>query len=58
MKFRYYATEIDKYASRPPRGGRGLKSPTPLTSINMCLSPPARGAWIEILCPCHVPVRG
>ena len=35
--------------SRPPQGGRGLKS-EPLYSRFLSLpSPPARGAWIEIM---------
>ena len=34
---------------RPPRGGRGLKSVLALCQLNRAVSPPARGAWIEIL---------
>ena len=34
--------------SRPPRGGRGLKSNDPYLIIDLVKSPPSRGAWIEI----------
>ena len=34
--------------SRPPRGGRGLKSEGDSTISAEMLSPPSRGAWIEI----------
>ena len=33
---------------RPPRGGRGLKSPNDSPKQAKELSPPSRGAWIEI----------
>ena len=32
----------------PPRGGRGLKSDGIITAKNGVVSPPSRGAWIEI----------
>ena len=34
--------------SRPPRGGRGLKSFLKLDIVKQIQSPPSRGAWIEI----------
>ena len=34
--------------SRPPRGGRGLKSLYIMALIRADGSPPSRGAWIEI----------
>ena len=34
--------------SRPPHGGRGLKSCAPCAPVSPFASPPARGAWIEI----------
>ena len=40
------ATDI----SRPPRGGRGLKSVMALPTPPAMESPPSRGAWIEIQC--------
>ena len=33
---------------RPPRGGRGLKSLVTRTAYKGGVSPPSRGAWIEI----------
>ena len=33
---------------RPPRGGRGLKSALSQFIPHRSLSPPSRGAWIEI----------
>ena len=36
---------------RTPHGVRGLKSKLPWTSCHSGLSHPARGAWIEIVCP-------
>ena len=33
---------------RPPHGGRGLKSTRIVAYIIALVSPPARGAWIEI----------
>ena len=36
-------------ASRPPHGGRGLKSHALRRLVVVVVSPPARGAWIEIL---------
>ena len=34
--------------SRPPRGGRGLKCVTVGIQVPVLMSPPSRGAWIEI----------
>ena len=34
--------------SRPPRGGRGLKYKISLAWMEPAMSPPSRGAWIEI----------
>ena len=33
---------------RPPRGGRGLKLQEQYPELEDTLSPPSRGAWIEI----------
>ena len=33
---------------RPPHGGRGLKSPATIAGGLYLMSPPARGAWVEI----------
>ena len=34
---------------RPPRGGRGLKLKADVHHFFASMSPPARGAWIEII---------
>ena len=39
-------------SSRPPRGGRGLKSDGIITAKNGVVSPPSRGAWIEMVSSC------
>ena len=44
-------TELDfakKLSRRPPHGGRGLKFYQTGMSMADMLSPPARGAWIEM----------
>ena len=38
------------YQGRPPRGGRGLKFFRFPAIVCMKVSPPSRGAWIEICC--------
>ena len=35
--------------SRPPRGGRGLKYGRMLRRFDRLMSPPSRGAWIEMV---------
>ena len=42
------AEPINAPLSRPPHGGRGLKSGQIQKIKQMIGSPPARGAWIEI----------
>ena len=36
-------------AGRPPRGGRGLKLGEVVTAVMTYVSPPSRGAWIEMI---------
>ena len=43
---------------RPPRGGRGLKSKMATILSQAALSPPSRGAWIEICSSPRVLARG
>ena len=37
-----------RYSGRPPSRGRGLKSKLVPTIVDVVLSPPLAGAWIEI----------
>ena len=41
-------TDAGDTVGRPPRGGRGLKSGEFVSVATTALSPPSRGAWIEI----------
>ena len=41
--------KIEAEFGRPPRGGRGLKSLAAPEPVDICQSPPSRGAWIEIV---------
>ena len=41
--------KIEAEFGRPPRGGRGLKSLAAPEPVDICQSPPSRGAWIEML---------
>ena len=48
MKFRVTLSSHD-FNGRPPHGGRGLKWLMQPGEWHMTESPPARGAWIEIV---------
>ena len=39
----------DEQVGRPPRGGRGLKFADCVAACKDIVSPPSRGAWIEII---------
>ena len=46
---KYCDTDSVKYiGGRPPRGGRGLKSMGRFYAFDGGMSPPSRGAWIEM----------
>ena len=50
MKSELWLESLRQGCGRPPRGGRGLKSISDYQLPSALVSPPSRGAWIEIKC--------
>ena len=50
MKCLLFKCDFYSFSSRPPHGGRGLKSIAALCNDNSRASPSPRRAWIEIFC--------